>query len=156
MVADAIEHDHLAVEVVEGPQAKVAVCEQLGDRHISVVNAVEQGCHGRRLVNLGGFLLAVMRAVVLGQHRLREIPERAKRVTAHCAPPALARPGLAYDASAGSPRACFTAKAYPAPARLTLSRSPSRRLPGRTRPCRGPGSNRKGSSWRPGTAGGSP
>ena len=42
LVADAVEHQHFAVETVERAQAKIAVPQQLPDRDIAVVDAVEQ------------------------------------------------------------------------------------------------------------------
>jgi len=44
-----VHHHQLPVEVIEGAEALVAGAQQLGDGHVAVVGAVEQGGHGGRL-----------------------------------------------------------------------------------------------------------
>ena len=51
-VANAVEDDHLAIEVVEGAQAEVAVTQDVGDGDVAVVDAFEQGADRRELIHL--------------------------------------------------------------------------------------------------------
>ena len=48
-IADAVEDDHLAIKVIEGAQAEVAVPQDVGDGDVAVVDAFEQGTDRREL-----------------------------------------------------------------------------------------------------------
>ena len=97
LVADAVEHQHLAVETVECAQAKIAVPQQLPDRDVAVVHAVEQRAHRRGLVDLA--------AVAMREHRVRPAAQEARsglgRIKRHRGSPSSRR---ARDCSAHSPR----------------------------------------------------
>ena len=81
-VANAVEDDHLAVEVVEGAQAEVAVAKDVGDGGVAVVDAFEQCADRRELIHL---VVMVLSSSVAAQWRKRS-----------CAPVAL------FDAIASS------------------------------------------------------
>src|SRR3984885_4739192 len=97
LVADAVEHQHLAVEAVEGAQAKIAVLQQLPNSHVAVVHAVEQSAHRRGLVDLA--------AVAMREHRVQPTAQTTGsglvRIKRHRGSPSSRR---ARDCSAHSPR----------------------------------------------------
>ena len=70
LIADAVEHQHLAVETIERAEAEVAVPQQLSDRYVAVVDAVEQRAHRRRLVDLA--------AVAMREHRVQPTTQDAR------------------------------------------------------------------------------
>ena len=78
MKAHALVDDHLAVEVIERADAEVAVLQQLGDGDGSVVNAVEERRHRRRLVQgvrLRRIVVDPVLTFPMGQHRRRPAAE---------------------------------------------------------------------------------
>ena len=70
LIADSVEHQHFAVEAVEGAQAEVAVPQQLPDGDVAVVDAVEQRAHRRGLVDLA--------AMAMREHRVRPAAQHAR------------------------------------------------------------------------------
>ena len=52
VMTDAVQNNHLAVEVVERAQTEVPVLQYFRDCDVAVVDAVQQGCHGGRLIQL--------------------------------------------------------------------------------------------------------
>lgn len=52
LIRSPVEHDQLAVEVIERPNAKVAMAEQFGDRHHAIVMAGRKGVDDRDLGDL--------------------------------------------------------------------------------------------------------
>ena len=67
----AVEHHHLAVEILEGAEAEVAVLAHHAHRHRALVHALHQRAGGRHLVQR-----VVLDAEVLGQRALDQVVAR--------------------------------------------------------------------------------
>ena len=83
LIADPIDHQHFAVEAIEGAQAKVTVPQQLPDGDVAVVDAVEQRAHRRGLIHLA--------AMAMREHRTHPTAQDARgrlgRIKGHCGSP---------------------------------------------------------------------